>query len=136
MTVTLTLRPHIERAGYHIDRFDCYFDGILIVTSRQPRHDAARELLARGCDPETELHVQHDGRAFDPTIRPVPIAELAAWTYVESDRDGIRKVRWVRPEERSNAARRSSMASPAAEDAPAGVPGARGVCVMPTTPCP
>lgn len=101
----VTLRPHIERAGYHTDRFDCYIDAILIVTSRQPRHDAARELLARGFGSETLLHVQHAGRAFDPTIVPQPIAELAAWTYVDSDRDGIRKVRWLPPEEHSDAAR-------------------------------
>jgi hypothetical protein len=49
--LTLILRPHIEdRNGcrFHSDRFDVYVDGELILTSRQPWHDGARELLRRG----------------------------------------------------------------------------------------
>jgi hypothetical protein len=120
--VTLTLRPHIERAGYHSERFDCYLGDTPIVTSRQPRHDAARELLARGFAPDTLLQVQHAGRAFDPTIVPKPIAELAEWTYVDSDRDGIRKVRWLPRDEHSDLPQQSSVGPLAAEDALAGVP--------------
>jgi hypothetical protein len=40
---------------------------------------------------------------------------LAKWTYEESDRDGIRKVRWRSPEERSGAARRSGVPLPASD---------------------
>jgi hypothetical protein len=83
--VTLTLKRHIERGGFHADRFDCYLDDAAIVTTRQPRHDAARELLARGIAPQTLLRLQRAGRAFDGTIVPAPISELAAWTYVDSE---------------------------------------------------
>jgi hypothetical protein len=47
----LILRPHVEERGndrFHLDRFDAYLDGALILTSRQPWHDGARELLRRG----------------------------------------------------------------------------------------
>ena len=49
--LTLILRPHIEHRNgwrFHLDRFDAYLNGELILTSRQPWYDAARELLRRG----------------------------------------------------------------------------------------
>jgi hypothetical protein len=92
--VTLTLRPHLERGGYHTDRFDCCLDDALIVTSRQPRHDAARELLARGFPPESLLRIEHAGAWPDPTIVPQPIGDLAEWTFEESDAGGIKRRRW------------------------------------------
>jgi hypothetical protein len=58
------------------------------------RHDGARELLARGFDPGALLHVQHAGRAFDPTVVPRPIGELAERTYEERDKDGLKRRRW------------------------------------------
>jgi hypothetical protein len=67
-SLALTLRAHIERDGCHHERFDAYLDDELISTSRSGWHDPARKLLELGHDPETLLHVQHHGRAFDPTI--------------------------------------------------------------------
>jgi hypothetical protein len=115
--IVMILAQHVERGGCHVDRFDASVNDIVVAVSRQPLRDAARELLARGFDPNTRLHVQHAGRVFDPSIVAQPIGELARWTYIESDRDGIRGVRWQPPEERSNASRRSTMASPAPAEA-------------------
>ena len=117
------LRRHVERGGYHADRFDAYLAGQLICTSRQPWHDCARKLIELGDPPDYLLIVQHHGCAFDPTIKPRSIGELAKWTYEESDRDGIRKVRWRPPEERSGVAQRSGWASPAGADAAGGTTG-------------
>jgi hypothetical protein len=88
------LRPHVERAGYHTERFGAYLAGQLICISRQPRHDGARELLARGFDRGTPLRVEHAGRWPDPTIVPQSIGELAEWTFEESDAGGIKRRRW------------------------------------------
>ena len=118
-TLIMVLVPHLEeRAGlrFHTERFDGYVEGELIVTSRQPRHDGARRLLDLGHDPDTRMHVQHQGQPVDPTLVPRPLGELAQWTYEESDRDGIRKVRWRPPEERTGVARRTGWPSPAAAD--------------------
>jgi hypothetical protein len=51
--LTLIVAPHVERAGYHLDRFDARRAGDLIVTSRQPLLDGARTLLRSGYDPDT-----------------------------------------------------------------------------------
>jgi hypothetical protein len=111
----LLLKPHMERGGYHTERFDAYLGDELICTSRSGWHDPARALLARGYPPQTLLHVQHAGRPFDPTIVPQSIGELAKWEFIESDRDGIRKRPWRSAEERFDAARRSTTASPASD---------------------
>jgi hypothetical protein len=92
--LALTLKPHIERDGYHTERFDAYLGDALICTSRSGWHDPARELLKRGYSPDTPLHVQHVGRAFDSTIVPQPIGELAKWTIKERDRGGLSRERW------------------------------------------
>jgi hypothetical protein len=90
----LILRPHLERGGYHRDRFDAYLDGELICTSRSGWHDPARRLLELGHSPETLLYVQHEGREFDPTIVLRSIRELAGWEIEETDRGGLTRRRW------------------------------------------
>ena len=54
----LIAHPHLERGGYHLDRFDACLDGELITTSRQPLLDGARALLARGFDPDVMLTIR------------------------------------------------------------------------------
>jgi hypothetical protein len=91
--IEIILRPHLERGGYHTDRFDSYLGDQLICTSRSGWHDPARALLALGYPPQTMLLIQHDGAADDPTIVPQAIGELAKWTYTETDL-GLRKIGW------------------------------------------
>jgi hypothetical protein len=117
MTFELTLKPHIERGGYHLDRFDAYLDGELIVTSRQPLYDGARKLLDRGFAPTELLSIHHAGKDYD-SFEPAPIGELAKWTIAESDRGGLQRQRW-KP---FDAARLHDVAPPASDDVvPAGV---------------
>jgi hypothetical protein len=79
--VDLVLRPHIERAGGHTERFDALLDDQVICTSRSGWHDPARALLALGYPPETLLRVHHQSKPIDPTVVPRPVGELAKWTY-------------------------------------------------------
>ena len=92
----LIARPHLERGGFHLDRFDAYLDDELITTSRQPLLDGARALLARGFDPDALLTMRHAGRDYD-SFRPQAIGELAKWTITERDRKGLRRERWRSP---------------------------------------
>jgi hypothetical protein len=89
----LIVRPHLERGGLHIDRFDGYLDGELIVTSRQPLLDGARRLLERGFDPEALLTMRMHDRPYD-SFHPKPIGEWAKWTIAELDCRGLRRKRW------------------------------------------
>jgi hypothetical protein len=89
----LIVRPHLERGGFHIDRFDADLGSEVIVTSRQPLLDGARALLARGFDPEAMLTMRTDNRAYD-SFDPKPIGEWAKWTIAELDRRGLRRRRW------------------------------------------
>jgi hypothetical protein len=73
----LILKPHIERSGVHLDRFDGYLGDELIVTSRQPLHDGARELLKRGFAPDERMTIRHEGRDYD-SFEPRPLDELSA----------------------------------------------------------
>jgi hypothetical protein len=91
--ITLLLRPHRECGGCHLDRFDAYLNGELIVTSRQPLCDGARKLLGRGLDTETPLAIQHEGKPPDPTAIPQAIGELAKWTFEETSGSGIKRRR-------------------------------------------
>ncbi len=77
----------------HIDKFEGWLDGELIVTSKQPRLDGARELLKRGYSPDTLLTTRAEGRDYDSFI-PAPIGELAKWTIVEEDKNGLRRRLW------------------------------------------
>jgi hypothetical protein len=94
--LTLILRPHIEdRNGcrFHSDRFDVYVDGELILTSRQPWHDGARELLRRGYPGNTLLTIRHAGKNCDNSV-PLEIGYLAQWSISDSDRGGLKRIRW------------------------------------------
>jgi hypothetical protein len=48
--------------------------GDLVVRSRQPLVDGARELLARGFDPAALLTMRHEGSTYDSFL-PAPIGE-------------------------------------------------------------
>jgi hypothetical protein len=88
----LIVRPHLERGGFHIDRFDAGLDGELIVTSRQPLLDGARRLLERGFDPEALLTMRMHDRPYD-SFHPKPVREWAKWTIAERDRRGLQRER-------------------------------------------
>ena len=73
--LTLIVRPHIDyRNGcrFHLDRFDVRLNGQLILTSRQPWYDAARELLRRGYPGDTLLTVRHSPISFRCSKFPPP----------------------------------------------------------------
>jgi hypothetical protein len=89
----LIAHPHLERGGFHLDRFDAFLDGELIVTSRQPLLNGARALLARGFDPDAMLTMRHAGRAYD-SFHPKPLREWARWTITERDRRGLQRIGW------------------------------------------
>jgi hypothetical protein len=94
--LTLVLRPHIEERGgrrFHLDRFDAYLDGELILTSRQPWHDGGRELLRRGHPGDTLLTIRHFGKDHDNSV-PLEIWYLAQWSISDSDRGGLKRIRW------------------------------------------
>ena len=84
-----------ERSGrqFHLDRFDGYLDGELILTSRQPWHDGARELLRRGYPGDTLLTVRHAGGDCDNSV-PLEISYLAQWSISDSARGGLKRIRW------------------------------------------
>jgi hypothetical protein len=66
--LTLILRPHVdERSGgrFHLDRFDAYLYGELILISRQPWYDGARALLSRGYPGNTLLTIRHANEDCD-----------------------------------------------------------------------
>ena len=88
-TLCLITSPHIEKS----DRFDAFLDGEFVVTSRQPRLDGARELLRRGYSPDTLMTTRAHDRGYDSFI-PAPIGELARWTIVEEDKNGLRRRLW------------------------------------------
>jgi len=56
-------------------------------------YSAARKLLARGYAPETlTLAVWSDGT---PSFGPLPLEEYARWSLSETDRGGLRRVKYV-----------------------------------------
>jgi hypothetical protein len=87
----LIVRPHLERGGFHLDRFDACLDGELITTSRQPLLDGARALLARGFDPDAMLTIRLASSPAD-SFRPKP--EWARWTITERERGGLQRTTW------------------------------------------
>jgi hypothetical protein len=66
--ITLIVRPHRERGGYHLDRFDAYHGDKLLVVSRQPLYDGARALLDLGADPDALLTIRHAGKDYDSFV--------------------------------------------------------------------
>jgi hypothetical protein len=94
--LTLILYPHIEeRAGcrFHLDRFDVYLSHELILTSRQPWYDGARELLRRGYPGDALLSIRHAGEDCDSSV-PLEIDYLAQWSISDSKRGGLKRIRW------------------------------------------
>jgi hypothetical protein len=94
--LTLILRPHIEQrhgCRFHLDRFDACVNGELILTSRQPWYGAARELLRRGHPGDTLLTLRHADEDDDRFV-PLEIGRLARWSISDSDRGGLKRVRW------------------------------------------
>jgi hypothetical protein len=91
--IALVLVPH-KRFG----RYVALLDGQPIIKpTRQPFFNAARELMARGYLPETELSASHqDGPTTDGRIVAMrsTIGEAAKWTIHESDRGGLQKRLW------------------------------------------
>jgi hypothetical protein len=67
--------------------------GSEIVRSDQPLYDGARALLAAGEPPQTLLTMRHAGQSID-AWNPTAIGELAKWTVVERNRDGLARQRW------------------------------------------
>ena len=92
----LTLSPHIEQRNgcrFHLDRFDVCLNGELILTSRQPWYDRARELLRRGNPGDTLLTLRDAGSDYDRFV-PLQIGYLAQWSVSDSDRGGLKRIRW------------------------------------------
>jgi len=95
-SLTLMLRPRIEERGgcrFHLDRFEAYLDGELILTSRQPWYDGARALLGRGYASDTLLTIRHSGKDCDSSV-PLEIGQLAQWSISESNRGRLKRIRW------------------------------------------
>ena len=94
--LTLILRPHVdERSGgrFHLDRFDAYLDGELILISRQPWYDGARALLSRGYPGNTLLSIRHANKDRDSFV-PLEVGYLAQWSISEFDHGGLKRIRW------------------------------------------
>ena len=102
-----TLTPPAKRGG---TRYSVELDGEVVVSrSRDPEHDLARALLARGITGKVEV-CRPDG---SPGMI-VDVERMAPWSVVEEDRDGLRLRRWRPPT--------PAYGSPARETALAGVP--------------
>lgn len=82
--------------------FAAHLDGELVVRSAQPLYDGARELLARGYDPEALLTLRHDYAETD-SFKPKPIGELARWTVHERADRGLQLCKWSPMPERLTA---------------------------------
>jgi hypothetical protein len=81
-----------QKAGRFTARLESRGE-VIVASTRQPLVDGARELLGRGFDPATPLTMRMEGKAYD-SLQPMPIGNWAGWTYEESERDGLRCVRW------------------------------------------
>ena len=121
--LTLILRSHIEKRGscrFHLDRFEAYLDGNLVVISRQPRFDGARELLRRGYPSDTLLTIRHIGKDYDSFV-PLEIGDLAECSVSDSARGGLKRIRWQpMPEHLKRGAHHSSAGGTVSQDGPPG----------------
>jgi hypothetical protein len=90
--LVLTVRPDPLRPGSF---FAGLADGDVIVQSRQPLVDGARELLARGYPPEQPLTMRHYNRPY-ASFEPRPIGDWAKWTYSEpKGRGTLARIPWM-----------------------------------------
>ena len=72
-------------------RFEARLDGRLLCRSRQPLLDAARILLAEGCDPDERIVMRHAGSTVDALSAKVGVA---AGLTVSESHGPPRFVRW------------------------------------------
>lgn len=93
-SLLITFRPHIERSGCHVNRFDAFLGDDLVHTGAQILRPVARKLIERGYDPETLLTMQADG-AERPSFQPRSLAAWAGEKLVEKDRGGFRVEKWT-----------------------------------------
>ena len=91
--LVVTPEPDPEKAGRFAARLECTGES-LVVSTRQPLVDGARELLARGFDPATPLTMRMEGNAYD-SFQPLPIGQWAGWTYTESEKHALKRQRWM-----------------------------------------
>jgi hypothetical protein len=94
--LTLILRPHMQERGarrFHLDRFGAYLDSVLLLTSRQPWHDGARELFRGGYWSNTLLTTRHAGKDHDSFV-PRSIGYLAQWSIPDSGDGRLKRIRW------------------------------------------
>jgi hypothetical protein len=100
-------------------RYHVTLDGEEIVwASRDPEHDAARALLARGFTGPFET-VGEDGVV---RMRFRDVAETAKWSIVEESRDGLRRRLWSGPHNPDTAPPAGETPSEASESRPPVVP--------------
>lgn len=91
--VRLIVIPDLQKAG----RFTAHLEDtgdVIVSDSRQPLADGARELIARGFDPDAMLTMRHEGSRHD-SFRPAPIRAWAKWTYQEGERRALSRARWM-----------------------------------------
>jgi hypothetical protein len=88
--------------------------GDVVCLSHQPLADSARRLLALGIPADQLLTLRHAGKPFDSFV-PAPISWWARWTYEESDRDGLRRRRWM-PRQLQEAGQKSTSAGRSAQE--------------------
>ena len=90
----LIVTPSLSESGVHYDRFDVFFEGVLLVrATRQPLYDGARALIDQGYSPEMFVTFRHDGASHD-SFKPMKLGEAAKWTVEERDKKGLRRTRW------------------------------------------
>ena len=81
-------------------KFDVFAEGEgLILRTSKPLHDGARRLLDLGYDPDELMTVRVEGRDYD-SFKPIKIGEAAKWTVSESERQGLRRQKYVNPAHR------------------------------------
>ena len=111
-TLTIVLTPVPSRPG----RYAAALGSEELCRSRQPLYDSARVLLARGVPPGTVIEARHAGSAIIG-MRST-LGDAAQWSVEETDRDGLRRVRWTPAR---HAPRRSGYASPLAGEPVPGI---------------
>jgi hypothetical protein len=84
---------------------------VIVTNTGQPLADGARELIARGFPAGLLLTLHHVDKPSD-CFTPLSIGQWARWSYTESDRDGLRKVRWMPRQLHAGGQKSTSEAAP------------------------
>ncbi|MGY3131994.1 hypothetical protein ACVWZM_002676 [Bradyrhizobium sp. USDA 4501] len=100
---------------------------VILPSSRQPPLDAARVLLARGCDPEQRLVMRHRGSSINAMSGK--IGELAKWTVRETNTEGPHFVPHQPFDANARLRLQGSAAHASGEAASTGEPGERRIAV-------